>query len=67
MTCNTQTVQQIFSSLKDGYPEIGIIPLDPLNVTEVRLLHGDGPVAINATLQNVYVTGFASAVIKSNK
>lgn len=66
-SCNRETVQLIFTSLKNGVPDIGLIPLDPLNVTEIRLLQGTGPVSINATLNNVRVYGFSSAIVKSNK
>ncbi|KAL0281500.1 UNVERIFIED_CONTAM: hypothetical protein PYX00_002472 [Menopon gallinae] len=65
--CNRETVQLIFSSLKDGYPDIGLVPLDPLNVTVIRLLQGNGPVSINATLNNVRIYGFSKTIVKSNK
>lgn len=65
--CNTESVQKIFSHLKYGVPEIGLLPVDPLKVSEIRLLQGTGPVSINATLTNVQIDGFSRAIIKSNK
>ncbi|KAK3912599.1 Protein takeout [Frankliniella fusca] len=49
-----------------GMPEIGIVPMDPLNVTEVRIFQGDGPVNVNAKLNNVKIVGFSGAKIESN-
>ena len=66
-TCNAHSVQEIFANLKDGLPEIGLPPIDPLNVTEISLLQGSGPVSINATLMNVRIFGFSKAIVKSNK
>lgn len=50
-----------------GLPEIGIVPLDPLNVTEVRIFQGDGPVNVNARLNNVRIVGFSGTKIDSNR
>lgn len=33
-------------------------PLDPLNIPKIRILQGEGPVNVNAALDNVTVTGF---------
>lgn len=41
-----------------GLPEIGMAPLDPLNIPKIRILQGEGPVNVNAALDNVTVTGF---------
>lgn len=32
--------------------------IDPLSIDEIRLLQGNGPVSINATLTDVTVRGF---------
>lgn len=49
-----------------GLPEVGIVPLDPLNVTEVRIFQGEGPVSVNAKLTNVTIVGFSGAKIDAN-
>jgi hypothetical protein len=49
-------------------PGIGIEPLDPLTIPEVKLLQGaDGPIALNASMVNVTVTGMSNVKIESNK
>jgi hypothetical protein len=51
-----------------GFPGIGVEPLDPLNIPEIKLLQGsDGPIALNASLVNVTVTGLSKVKIASNK
>lgn len=42
------------------------MPLDPLNVTEVRIFQGEGPVSVNAKLSNVTIVGFSGAKIDAN-
>ncbi|KAI8422678.1 hypothetical protein MSG28_006449 [Choristoneura fumiferana] len=56
--CSRQAVQQLFNALGPGLPEIGMAPLDPLNIPKIRILQGEGPVNVNAALDNVTVTGF---------
>ncbi|XP_026280271.1 uncharacterized protein LOC113207790 [Frankliniella occidentalis] len=64
--CSKESVQGLFDKLSVGMPEIGIVPMDPLNVTEVRIFQGDGPVNVNAKLRNVKIVGFSGARIESN-
>ncbi|XP_072938877.1 circadian clock-controlled protein daywake-like [Epargyreus clarus] len=56
--CSKQAVQQLFDALGPGLPEIDLPALDPLNIPKIRILQGDGPVNVNAALDNVIVTGF---------
>lgn len=51
-----------------GLPALGIEPLDPFNIPEIKILQGgDGPVALNASLVNVTLRGLTSTKILSNK
>ncbi|CAH2108488.1 unnamed protein product [Euphydryas editha] len=56
--CSKVAVQQLFNALGPGLPEIDLPPIDPLNIPKIRILQGDGPVNVNAALDNVVVTGF---------
>ncbi|XP_047530287.1 uncharacterized protein LOC125066298 [Vanessa atalanta] len=56
--CSKDAVQQLFNALGPGLPEIDLPPIDPLNIPKIRILQGDGPVNVNAALDNVVVTGF---------
>lgn len=50
-----------------GLPEIGVEALDPLKIPKIRILQGDGPVNINAALDDVTVTGFGKTEVVSSK
>ncbi|KOB78475.1 Takeout/JHBP like protein [Operophtera brumata] len=56
--CSREAVQNIFNALGPGLPEIDMAPLDPLKIPKIRILQGDGPVNVNAALDDVTVTGF---------
>ncbi|KAF5298259.1 hypothetical protein FQR65_LT09770 [Abscondita terminalis] len=64
--CSTKSVQRLFSMLPPGIPSIGLQPLDPLHIPIVRILQGEGPVSVNASLANVTVLGFGGSRILSN-
>lgn len=61
--CSKTAVQQLFNALGPGLPEIGMEPLDPLKIPKIRILQGDGPVNVNAALDNVTVTGFGQTEV----
>ncbi|KAJ2950151.1 hypothetical protein O0L34_g11503 [Tuta absoluta] len=61
--CSRQAVQMLFDALGPGLPEIGLPPLDPLKIPKIRILQGDGPVNVNAALDNVIVTGFGKSEV----
>lgn len=46
-----------------GLPEINLPPLDPLKIPKIRILQGEGPVNVNAALDNVIVTGFGKTEV----
>lgn len=56
----------IFSQIK-GLPEIGMEPLDPLKIPKIRILQGEGPVNVNAALDDVTVTGFGQTEVLSSR
>ncbi|XP_049949396.1 circadian clock-controlled protein daywake-like [Schistocerca serialis cubense] len=60
--CFVKQLQSIFARLVDGFPEIGALPLDPLEVTQVAVLaDGEGPVAVNSTLTGMKIRGLSQA------
>ncbi|CAG9578953.1 unnamed protein product [Danaus chrysippus] len=61
--CSRDAVQQLFNALGPGLPEIDLPPIDPLNIPKLRILQGEGPVNINAALDNVVVTGFGKTEV----
>ncbi|XP_063223852.1 circadian clock-controlled protein daywake-like [Bacillus rossius redtenbacheri] len=66
--CNRQTVQGIFDKLSQGYPEIGLLPTDPLRVSKINIFQGnDGPVTINASLNDVIIRGLSGIKVIKNK
>lgn len=46
-----------------GLPDIDLPPLDPLKIPKIRILQGEGPVNINAALDDVTVTGFGKTEV----
>lgn len=46
-----------------GLPEIDMPPLDPLKIPKIRILQGEGPVNVNAALDDVTVTGFGKTEV----
>ncbi|KAG6450672.1 hypothetical protein O3G_MSEX006716 [Manduca sexta] len=61
--CSRVAVQQLFNALGPGLPEIGLPPLDPLKIPKIRILQGDGPVNVNAALDDVTVSGFGQTEV----
>nr|CAD7446978.1 unnamed protein product [Timema bartmani] len=52
----------------EGFQEAGVLPLDPLHVTEISILQGnDGPVAVNASLTRVVIRGLSAINVTNNK
>ncbi|XP_026762157.2 circadian clock-controlled protein daywake-like [Galleria mellonella] len=61
--CSRQSVQKLFHALGPGLPEIDVPPLDPMKIPKIRILQGDGPVNVNAALDDVTVTGFGETEV----
>ncbi|XP_040174514.1 protein takeout-like [Anopheles arabiensis] len=65
--CSTESVQGLFDKLVtgiEGLEHVGTI--DPMKISKIRILQGDGPVSVNASLSKVVVTGFASTKVLRN-
>ncbi|KAG7306069.1 hypothetical protein JYU34_008650 [Plutella xylostella] len=62
--CSKQAVQQLFDALGPGLPEIDLPKLDPLKIPKIRILQGEGPVNVNAALDDVIVTGFGKTEVQ---
>ncbi|XP_018332047.1 protein takeout [Agrilus planipennis] len=66
VNCSTHAVQGLFHRFPKGLPEIDLQPLDPLEVPVIKILQGDGPVNVNASLANVTVVGFGKTKVLEN-
>lgn len=67
IACSTRSVQGLFDKLVtgiEGLEDIGTI--DPMRLGKIRILQGDGPVSVNASLSKVTVTGFANTKVVQN-
>ncbi|XP_026732537.1 circadian clock-controlled protein-like isoform X1 [Trichoplusia ni] len=65
--CSREAVQQLFNALGPGLRDIGMQPLDPLKIPKIRILQGEGPVNVNAALDDVTVTGFGKTEVLSSQ
>lgn len=45
--------------------KVGVI--DPMKIDNIKILQGQGPVSVNASLSKVTVTGFARTKVVENK
>ncbi|XP_045494943.1 circadian clock-controlled protein daywake-like [Colias croceus] len=61
--CSQEAVQSLFNALGPGLPEIDLPSLDPLKIPKIRILQGEGPVNVNAALDDVIVTGFGKTIV----
>ncbi|XP_055614722.1 protein takeout-like isoform X2 [Uranotaenia lowii] len=68
VACSTASVQGLFDKLVtgiEGLEHVGTI--DPMKISKIRILQGEGPVSVNASLSKVIVTGFANTKISLNR
>ncbi|XP_026275999.2 protein takeout-like isoform X2 [Frankliniella occidentalis] len=56
-SCLRDAVQDTLPKLKNGLPKLGLPPLDPLLVSELRISQGDGPVGLNLVFKDLVTTG----------
>ncbi|KAK3913673.1 Protein takeout [Frankliniella fusca] len=56
-SCLRDAVQDTLPKLKHGLPKLGLPPLDPLIVSELRISQGDGPVGLNLVFKDLITTG----------
>ncbi|XP_055622304.1 protein takeout-like isoform X1 [Toxorhynchites rutilus septentrionalis] len=67
VACSTEAVQGLFDKLVtgiEGLEHVGTI--DPMKINKIRILQGDGPVSVNASLSKVVMTGFAKTKVVRN-
>ncbi|XP_050088483.1 uncharacterized protein LOC126572847 [Anopheles aquasalis] len=65
--CLIAAVTETFQKYRNGLPELGLAPLDPLRIDEMDIVQGDGPVNIVLNFKNVDITGFSDVVVKKAK
>jgi len=67
--CSTRSVQGLFDELVKGNTAgiEGLQTIDPMTIDRIRILQGDGPVSVNASLSKVTVTGFSKVKVIENQ
>lgn len=66
--CSTFSVQGLFDQLAKGIEGLqGLETTDPMKIDRIRILQGEGPVSVNASLKNVKVTGFSKTKVVENQ
>jgi len=64
--CLVRVINQVISSKKEGYPELGIPPFDPLKVEKMDIVSaGDGPVSLKLYLKNIEIFGLSGIEFSS--
>lgn len=58
---------ETFQKYRNGLPELGLAPLDPLRIDEMDIVQGEGPVNIVLNFKNVDITGFSDVIVKKAK
>lgn len=65
--CSTTSVQGLFDQLGKGIEGLqGLETIDPMKIDRIKILQGEGPVSVNASLKNVKVTGFSKTNVIEN-
>lgn len=66
--CSTGSVQGLFDHLIKGIEGVeGLDSIDPMRIDRIRILQGDGPVSVNASLSKVKVMGFSKVKVVENR
>lgn len=64
--CLIKTINTYAVTLKNGRRELGLVPIDPLQVDEVNIDQGSGsPVNVNLKFRNLKCFGLSTAKIKN--
>lgn len=62
------SVQGLFDKLVKGIDGVvGLDSIDPMKIDRIRILQGEGPVSVNASLSRVKVTGFSKVKVLENQ
>nr|AGM32444.1 hemolymph juvenile hormone binding protein (JHBP) [Coptotermes formosanus] len=62
--CVKEAIEQLRPKLKSGIPQLKMPSVDPMFIPKVRLVQGSGPVSIDSTFTDIYVTGITNFDIK---
>lgn len=62
--CVKETIEQLRSQLKSGIPQLKMSSLDPMFIPKISIFQVSGPVSIDSTFTNLYITGIANIDIK---
>ncbi|KAL0275799.1 UNVERIFIED_CONTAM: hypothetical protein PYX00_003543 [Menopon gallinae] len=65
--CLGAAVEEAVHTLKDGYPPLGLYPIDPLDITALNIDQGSGPVSIDLKFKDLKIYGFKDAKISDVK
>ncbi|PSN49123.1 hypothetical protein C0J52_07238 [Blattella germanica] len=57
-TCLTKATQAAIPILSQGVRKLGVLPIDPLFVTEMNINPGEGPVNVKINYRDQSITGF---------
>lgn len=62
------SIRGLFDQLAKGIEGVeGLDSIDPFFIDRIRILQGEGPVSVNASLKNVKVTGFSKVTLVENQ
>lgn len=66
--CSTRSVHGLFQHLLGGIEGVeGLDSIDPMIIDRIRILQGEGPVSVNASLSKVKVLGFSKVKVVENQ
>lgn len=66
--CSTQSIRGLFNNVFSGKYKIdGLESLDPMVLDKIKVLQGDGPVSVNASLSKVKIYGFSKVELVQNQ
>ncbi|XP_066999781.2 protein takeout [Anabrus simplex] len=66
-TCLKNAVQAVVPQLVDGIPNLGVLSIDPLEVSSIDISQGTGPVAVALKFRNVKVYGLSKGIVRDSK
>lgn len=64
-SCMKLALKSALPELVKGIPSLGVLPIDPLNIMNMEIKQGSGPVSIDLTFINVNMTGIGSLSLTS--
>jgi hypothetical protein len=66
--CSTSSVQGLFDNVVKGIEGVDHLEsVDPMRIDRIRILQGEGPVSVNASLTKVKVVGFSKVKVTENQ